>query len=118
MRFFQEIAVRTQNAWFSLRDEESGQTLVEYALIVAADAVHPNDNTEYVNAGMEYAWNEIVFLRGGWKSLFERETQQRVTLGAGLHYRIAGSVGVAFDYAYQDWGSLKSVHYLTFGVEF
>jgi pilus assembly protein Flp/PilA len=35
MGLIQEIAVRSQNAWFSLRDEESGQTLVEYALIIA-----------------------------------------------------------------------------------
>jgi Flp pilus assembly pilin Flp len=29
------IAVRAQNAWFAARDKESGQTLVEYALIIA-----------------------------------------------------------------------------------
>jgi Flp pilus assembly pilin Flp len=29
------IVVRTQNAWFAARDKESGQTLVEYALIIA-----------------------------------------------------------------------------------
>ena len=29
------IVVRAQNAWFAARDEESGQTLVEYALIIA-----------------------------------------------------------------------------------
>ncbi len=28
-------AVRLQNAWFRARDEESGQGLVEYALIIA-----------------------------------------------------------------------------------
>ena len=39
---------------------------------VAVDAVHPNDNTEYVNSGLEYSWADIVFLRGGWKSAFER----------------------------------------------
>jgi Flp pilus assembly pilin Flp len=27
--------VRAQNAWFRVRDDESGQTLVEYALIIA-----------------------------------------------------------------------------------
>ena len=43
----------------------------EHRLTAALDAVHPNDNTEYLNTGVEYAWNEIVFLRGGWKSLFE-----------------------------------------------
>jgi len=35
MHIFDSIIVRAQNAWFSLRDEESGQTLVEYALIIA-----------------------------------------------------------------------------------
>jgi Flp pilus assembly pilin Flp len=29
------VAVRVQNAWFAARDKESGQTLVEYALIIA-----------------------------------------------------------------------------------
>jgi len=30
-----EATVRLQNAWFRVRDEESGQGLVEYALIIA-----------------------------------------------------------------------------------
>ena len=33
------IFVRAQNAWFSARDEESGQTLVEYALIISLIAL-------------------------------------------------------------------------------
>jgi len=33
------IVVRAQNAWFAARDEESGQTLVEYALIIALVAI-------------------------------------------------------------------------------
>jgi Flp pilus assembly pilin Flp len=32
-------AVRLQNAWFRARDEESGQTLVEYGLIIAIIAL-------------------------------------------------------------------------------
>ncbi len=39
MRFFDAICVRAQNAWFAARDEESGQTLVEYALIIAVIAL-------------------------------------------------------------------------------
>ena len=35
MHFIDLIFVRAQNAWFSARDEETGQTLVEYALIIA-----------------------------------------------------------------------------------
>jgi pilus assembly protein Flp/PilA len=33
------VVIRGQNAWFSLREEESGQTLVEYALIIAIVAL-------------------------------------------------------------------------------
>jgi Flp pilus assembly pilin Flp len=35
MHVFDSLFVRAQNAWFSARDEESGQTLVEYALIIS-----------------------------------------------------------------------------------
>ena len=33
------VAVRLQNSWFRFRDEESGQTLVEYGLIIAIIAL-------------------------------------------------------------------------------
>ena len=36
---FNAAVVRLQNAWFRARDEESGQTLVEYALIIAIVAL-------------------------------------------------------------------------------
>ena len=39
MQVFTNVVVRAQNAWFAARDEESGQSLVEYALIVALVAV-------------------------------------------------------------------------------
>ncbi len=39
MRVLDAISARVQNAWFATRDEESGQTLTEYALIIALVAV-------------------------------------------------------------------------------
>jgi len=90
----------------------------EHRLTAALDAVHPNDNTEYLNTGVEYGWNDIVYLRGGWKSLFERDTEQGFTAGVGLQYRILGELAVRMDYAYQDWGRLTNVHYLSVGVRF
>lgn len=87
-------------------------------ITAAVDAVHPNDNTEYLNLGVEYGWSEMVFLRGGWKSLLERDTEQRFTAGLGVQYRIIGEFKVKLDYAYQDWGRLKNVHYLSLSVKF
>ncbi len=87
-------------------------------LTLALDAVHPNDNTGYLNTGLEFAWNEILFVRGGWKSLFERDTEQRWTLGAGINYTMLQGVSLKIDYAYQDFGRLASVHYFSVGLKF
>ncbi len=85
---------------------------------VAVDAIHPNDNTEYVNSGIEYSWANIVAVRGGWKSAYERGGEQGLTLGAGIHYALAAPIDFLLDYAYQDFGRLKEVHYFSFGLRF
>lgn len=91
----------------------------EHSRITAAvDAIHPNDHTEYVNSGLEYAWNEIVFIRAGYNSLFELDTEQGLTFGAGINYGIMGTVNLLVDYAYQDFGRLENVHYFSLGVRF
>jgi opacity protein-like surface antigen len=71
-----------------------------------------------LNTGFEYAWNEMIFLRAGYKSLFERETEQGLTLGAGVSYRMYGIIALEVDYAYQDFGRLKNVHYFSLGLKF
>jgi len=90
----------------------------DHLLTVALDAVHPNDNSEAINSGLEYSWNNIVFLRAGYKSLFEQNGEQGLTLGAGINYKIFDAVALALDYAYEDFGILTNVHYLTLGVKF
>lgn len=90
----------------------------ENRLTVAVDAVHPNDNSEHVNTGLEYTWNETFFIRGGYKSLFENEGEQGLTLGVGINYRLVEAVKVKFDYAYQDFGRLNDVHYFSIGLRF
>lgn len=87
-------------------------------LTYALDAVHPNDHTEYVNTGVEYGWNETIFVRTGYNSLFEQDSEKGFTFGVGLNYRLIESVRVMFDYAYQDFGRLENVHYFSFGVKF
>lgn len=82
------------------------------------NAIHPNDNTEYLNAGFEYSWNEMIFLRAGYKSLLEKDTEQGFTLGAGVNYRMYGMIALIVDYAYQDFGRLKNVHYFSLGLRF
>ena len=87
-------------------------------LTAAVDAVHPNDHTEYLNTGLEYAWNEIVHVRAGYNSMFEKDSEKGLTLGFGLNYRILDVVKVKLDYAYQDFGRLNDIHYLSVGLIF
>ena len=58
MRIVDMLVVRAQNAWFAVRDEESGQTLVEYALIIAV-----------VGLGVIFA---LVILRNQIADLFKK----------------------------------------------
>ncbi len=94
-----------------VRSEESRLTL-------SVDAIHPNDHTEYLNTGMEYAWENIIFVRAGYNSLFEKDSEKGLTLGFGLQHRIIDLLKVSLDYAYQDFGRLTEIHYFSIGVKF
>jgi len=90
----------------------------ESRITTAVDAIHPNDHTEFVNTGLEYSWNEIVMLRAGYKSLFEEDNEQGLTLGFGIYYRVIGDIKLKIDYAYQEFGRLTDVHQFSFGIKF
>jgi hypothetical protein len=86
-------------------------------LTFAADAFHPNDNSESVSMGAEYSVREILSLRAGWQNLFLKDSEVGATLGAGIagryeenHYRV--------DYGWADQGRLGSSHRLSVGFEF
>jgi hypothetical protein len=87
-------------------------------LTLAVDAAHPNDNTEYVNLGLEYAINNWFFLRTGYKNLFMLDSEEGLTLGAGLKHRISRSVKLIIDYSYQDFGRLINAQRFSLALEF
>lgn len=84
----------------------------------AFDATHPNDNVEYLNAGIEFAYDELFFLRGGYKSLFLSDSEQSFTLGAGLNYELSQGLSIRVNYAYGDYGRLKNIQYFDVGIIF
>jgi len=90
-----------------------GMTLVNTSmnrLIVAADLLHPSDNSESVNLGAEYTlWNTLS-LRGGYRSLFERDRIGGASFGVGFSRRLVGGLRFGFDYSYADWGVLENTH--------
>lgn len=81
---------------------------------------HPNDNSEHFRMGIEYAYRNTLFLRGGVKRtigqklLGEDETSpEGFTIGAGFSAELAGFSRVNADYAYARYSELGSVHRLS-----
>jgi opacity protein-like surface antigen len=87
-------------------------------LTFAVDAVHPNDNTENLNLGAEYVFNNMVSLRVGYKNLFTKDGEEGLTAGAGLEYGLMGNKSLMIDYAYQDFGLLNNVQIFSWGLRF
>lgn len=85
---------------------------------VGVDALHPNDNAESLNIGGEYVLFNILSLRGGYKSLFLKNSEEGLTLGFGINYNLATDLGLSFDYAYQDFGRLEYTQQFSVGIKF
>jgi len=85
---------------------------------VGVDAIHPNDNTEYLNVGMEYEFRGYFFARAGYKSLFLRDGEEGLTAGLGLRYPVTATVVLKADVAYCDFGRLDNVQKVSLSLEF
>ena len=82
-------------------------------------ANHPNDNTEYINVGIEIALlNEMVFIRGGSKGIYMKDREEDYTVGLGINYPISGISDLTIDYAFELMNHLGNVHKFTLGISF
>ncbi|MGA2623333.1 MAG: PorV/PorQ family protein [Bacteroidota bacterium] len=90
-----------------------------YRWTVAADALHPSDDFESVNIGTEFSYHDVLFLRGGYQSLFLDQHEGGLSLGVGvLSSSIMNGLAVKIDYAYRDMGRLEGVHVFSVCVQF
>lgn len=91
----------------------------EYRWTLAVDALHPNDNYESINAGTEFCYADLLFLRAGWQEWQLDRSEGGLSFGVGVATSsLFGSMKIAFDYAYEDMGRLESVHVFTLGLRF
>jgi hypothetical protein len=68
-----------------------------------------------MNVGTEFSYQEYLFLRGGYQSLFLTDHEGGLSLGIGFASgSLIGTMAIQFDYAYRDMGRLENVH--TFSV--
>jgi opacity protein-like surface antigen len=87
-------------------------------LLIAADAIHPNDNKESINVGGELKLLDHFSLRGGYRNFLLKESVGGFTLGAGVNVDFLNSFKVRFDYAWADYGILNQAHRVTISIGF
>jgi len=90
----------------------------DYKLLLAADAVHPNDNDQYLNIGGEFNLLQIVSIRAGYRNLFMPDAEGGLVLGGGVQTNFNETNNIRFDYAYADYGRLAETHRITLSVGF
>ena len=84
-----------------------------HRLTVAVDGLYPSDYTVYTCIGLEYGFKDLVFVRGG--THFGHDTAG-FSIGLGTMV-VAGSTKIAVDYAYVDYGILKTTHQISIGLK-
>jgi hypothetical protein len=92
--------------------------LYDSNLIVAVDALHPNDDVERANVGLEYTYRRMVSLRAGYKALFARDSEEGLSFGGGVTTKVFGRAAVRLDYAWGDFGRLKDIQKFSVGLGF
>jgi hypothetical protein len=90
--------------------------LDDHRLTAAVDLVHPTDNVEWVNMGIEYEFLKVLSLRAGYRLGVERG---KLSFGAGVAPPELGPVGIRFDYAYSRFDAVfGATHRITLGMRF
>jgi hypothetical protein len=89
-----------------------------HTVLIAIDALHPSSNYESLNAGMEYGFQDRVFLRAGYESLFLEDSEVGLNAGLGVHQVLFDGVLAKFSYGYKAVGRLGDIHTLSIGLGF
>lgn len=80
-----------------------------HSLLFSADIIQPRDYDQQYNIGLEYGFENIFFLRSGYKFNYDSES---FTAGFGLKYS-----NYRFDYSFANFGEfLDSVHRFSVGI--
>ena len=95
--------------------------------LIAVDAIHPNNNPEYLNLGLEYNALDMFFLRVGQSHTFYELAlndgggsgpEQGLSFGAGIKYKIPRGPMLNIDYAFTDFGVFKNIEGYSISIRF
>lgn len=84
----------------------------------AVDALHPSDNSEYLDVGSELALADRLFLRGGMRTLFAVDQVGGLSLGVGFRQAFTPSFKIKVDYAWVDYAELLPVSMFSVTIQY
>jgi hypothetical protein len=91
----------------------------DYKLTISTDALVPNNDYQSLNVGAEFSFMDYFLIRGGYNSLFLKDAEGGLSLGAGVNSKmLLSTAAVNFDYAYRDFGRLQNIHVFSVGIKF
>jgi hypothetical protein len=79
---------------------------LEHRITTSIQLNHPNDNSENVSTGLEYAWHEMFFIRGGYKINVD---EQDLSFGVGFNIDL-DIAEFTMDYSFANFERLGSAH--------
>ncbi len=85
-----------------------------HALTVSGQLTNPNDNAEQINLGAEYGWNDLLFVRAGYRLGLEEANLP--TLGFGVNVPGLGAGRLRADYGYAQLDRLGATHRIGLNV--
>jgi len=90
-----------------------------WPLLLAVEFFEPSDNVRSLNMGGEWSFFDRVFVRAGYNSLFEQDSERGLTLGGGLKLRVPKStVHILLDYSYEDFGLFQNAQKFALAIAF
>ncbi len=85
----------------------------EHRLLLTSSIIDSFDGPFRVNVGAEYAWNEIFYLRSGYRFFYDT---QGFSAGFGLNFRQIIDNNVTLNYVWVDYGDLGSINVIGLGL--
>lgn len=81
---------------------------------VASSFRNNNALEDQLKFGLEYGFDQMFFVRGGYDYLLQNSDQGifGFTFGAGIDYKTGGDIGMAFDYAFRDVNEFPTANHV------
>ena len=94
--------------------------------LIAVDAIHPNNNPEYLNIGFEYSLMDMISFRlGKSHSFYDLDSssktqgpQHGLSFGTGIKYKIPRGPLLHIDYVFSEFGVFDNVQGYSLSLNF